>query len=208
MRTRPNQDAKRDNAAGGPGRRLARPGDLTRRRWWWLILGILLCGTHLPASDTQSLPEHQLKALYIYNFTKYVDWPATVFSSTNAPFIIGVVGAPEIGADLAELARGKRVKGRELVVRRLDQPRDIKDCQLVFLDPQDGSPAAFLDAAKDLPVLTIGTSERFLASGGIACLIHQDKTIRPRIDLPAARRVHLDISAKLLALAGSPGGRP
>ena len=152
-------------------------------------------------ADSHSLPEHQLRALYLYNFTKYVEWPAQSFAGTNTPFTIGVVGGTDLCQDLEELAKGKRVDGRELIVRRIEQPEEAKACQLLFLDPQDGLFVPFLTIAKDLPVLTVGVAEDFLRSGGVVCLARKDKNLRPKINLATARRIHLIISAKLLALA-------
>lgn len=159
------------------------------------------------AAEPHALPEPQLRALYLYNFTKYVEWPAGAFASTNEPFAIGVVGGANICQGLEELVKGKRVDGREVVVRRLEQPEEVKTCQVVFLDPKDGPIGPFISAAKDLPVLTVGVSEDFLKSGGIVCLARRDQGVRPKIDLAAARRVHLNISAKLMALAEDAGSR-
>ena len=189
------------------------PGNPRRPCRWhrspgWLVIALLVGMARLLAADAHALPEPQLKALYLYNFTKYVDWPAESFAGTNAPFTIGVVGGADVGHALEEIVRGKRVNGRELVVRRIEQPEEVKACQVVFLDPKDRPLASFISAAKDLPVLTVGIAEDFLGSGGMVCLARKDQNIRPRIDLPTARRVHLNISAKLLALAEISDARP
>jgi hypothetical protein len=160
------------------------------------------------AADPAPLAEHQIKALYLYNITKYMEWPADAFASTNAQFTIGLLAGPDLEGDLLEITKGKAINGRSIVVRSIEQPQDVKSCQLIFLESGDKQRLIqFLNAVKDIPVLPVGVSEDFLTSGGIISFARKDNKLRLRIDLDAARRARLTVSAKLMAVAENVGGK-
>ena len=170
-----------------------------------LIAGVLLVRAPAAAAEPAPLAEHQIKALYLFNFTKYVEWPAT---SNAAPFTIGISAAPEVKNDLLEITRGKRIQGREIVVRTITTGQDVQACQLVFIGATDKSRiAALLERAQDADILTVGAADSFLALGGMVNFIRQENKLRIEIGLDAVQRARLGMSAKLLAVAGSVKGR-
>src|SRR5215208_7247618 len=88
----------------------------------------------LPAAATaQSSGEYNVKAAYLYNFAKFVEWPAQSFPSPDAPFAICVLGPDPFGQVLDDVARGERIQGRPLVVRRLTGWDDAEACQILFV---------------------------------------------------------------------------
>jgi len=148
------------------------------------------------------LPEHRLKALYLYNFTKYLEWPEESFTNAPGAFTIGLVCGSELEADIREISKGKEVNGREIVVRRIEQPREAKLCQMVFLQSGDADRIkAILGTVKDLPVLTVGASDEFIAWGGMISFARKENNLRVKLDLQATRQARLMVSAKLIAVA-------
>ena len=173
-----------------------------------LVLSLLTFGRRR-AADPAALAEHQIKALYLYNLTKYVEWPADAFANTNAPFTIGLMAGPELKGDLLEIIRGKAINGRDIVVRSIQGTQDVKSCQLIFLESGDKQRLSqALIAAKDFPVLPVGFSEDFLTSGGIISFARKDNKLRLRIDMDAARRARLSVSAKPMSVAENVAGKP
>ena len=167
----------------------------------FLLLGLLLPDWST-AADQMPLAEHQLQALYLYNLTKYMEWPADAFNNTNAPFTIGLMAGPELRRDLEEITRGKEINGRHIEVRSIAQPQEAKACQLIFLESGDKQQwAPILNATKVAPVLPVGVSDDFIRSGGVICFARKDNKLRLKIDLNAARRARFSVSAKLMAVA-------
>lgn len=165
-------------------------------------LGICLLASGLAwAGDPGALPEHQIKALYLFNFTKYVDWPSTTVTDANATFTIGVIGSDEVYADLLELTRGRTIKGRALSIKRIEGASDAKECQILYLARNDhGEINSILDAVRHVPVLTVGESEDFIDRGGLVHFAREENKLRLEINLEASHNVHLTISARLLPL--------
>ncbi len=173
-----------------------------------LTVVVLSVAPSLRAAEPSALAEHQIKALYLFNFTRYVEWPADSFAFAGAPFTIGILASPEIGEDLREITRGKSVNGREIRVLSLEEERAAKDCQMVFVGGADPSRVAeTLQVTGSAAVLTVGETEDFADRGGVVNFVRQDNRVRLEINLEAARRVRLVISAKLLAVAGIVRGR-
>ena len=170
-----------------------------------LIAGALLARAPVCAAEPLPLAEHQIKALYLFNFTKYVEWPA---ASNATPFTIGISAAPEVRNVLLEITRGKRIQGREIVVQTITTAQDIQACQLVFIGTTDKPRiAALLQRAQAAVVLTVGDAESFLALGGMVNFMRQENKLRIEIGLDAVQRTRLVMSAKLLAVAGTVKGR-
>jgi hypothetical protein len=171
-----------------------------------LLAGALLVRGPVAAAEPPPLAEHQIKALYLFNFTKYVEWP--VPATAAAPFTIGISGAPEVKNDLLEITRGKRVQGREIVVRSITLTQDVKVCQLVFIGMADKPRIReLLQRVQDTAVLTVGEADNFLALGGMVNFVRQENKLRLEIGLDAVQRARLVMSAKLLAVAGQVKGR-
>jgi YfiR/HmsC-like len=180
-----------------------------RRALNLVCLAVLLAFDRGLAADPTPLAEHQIKALYLYNLTKYMEWPADAFASTNAPFTIGLMAGTDLRGDLLEITKGKVIGGREILVRFIERTQDVKSCQLIFLESGDRRNLALaLNAAKDLPVLPVGVSEDFINSGGIIIFSRKDNKLKLRIDLNAARRARLTVSAKLMAVAENASEQP
>jgi hypothetical protein len=163
-----------------------------------VLLGVLAssraCG--------QSADEYRVKAAFLYNFAKFVDWPAQVFKSSTDPIVIGVLGKDPFGdALIAEIA-GKRLGGRTFEVREVSDARQMAACQILFVSSSERKRLALLfSQIGGLGILTVGETDNFTAEGGVVNLKIEDGTIRLQINIEAAKREQLHISAKLLSLA-------
>ncbi|MFT3752609.1 MAG: YfiR family protein [Paludibacter sp.] len=161
---------------------------------------LLLLGTAHPAwSANATTPEYQLKAVFLFNFTQFVDWPAQAFTDAASPLVIGVLGDDPFGAYLDEAVRGEAANGRPLVVQRYRSMAEIGNCQLLFISRSESARMAqILAQLKDKPILTISDAEHFNRDGGIIRFATVANKIRLRISLDSARNASLTLSSKLL----------
>jgi len=148
----------------------------------------------------QPVGEYDVKAAFLYNIAKFVEWPA---DAAAGPISIGVIGRDPFGARLEEAVRGKRVNGRGLVVLHLGSDATARRCHIVFIGPSERNRIAeILLSIRRRPVLTVGDSPGFCAQGGMIGFKVVSDRIRFDIDLDAAERAQLKISSKLLTVAG------
>jgi hypothetical protein len=146
--------------------------------------------------------EYEIKAAFLYNFTKFVEWPAETFPHVSTPVSLCVFGEDPFGGSLDAVVQGETLNGHRLAVRR---PRDLtaaRECQVLFISGSEkGRASEALSALKGTSVLTVGEGKDFLDQGGVIRLFLEQSRVRFDINLDAAERNHLKISSKLLALA-------
>ena len=146
--------------------------------------------------------EYQIKALFLFNFAQFVQWPSTAFTRADEPFRIGVLGDDPFDGFLDETVRGEKINGHPLVIERYANGGDVKDCQILFVSrSESGRMGEILDAVKGRNVLTVGEMEGFLKNGGMIRFVTEENKIHFRIDLDAAKNVNLVISSQVLRLA-------
>jgi hypothetical protein len=147
--------------------------------------------------------EYPLKALFLYNFGSYVEWPAEAFTNAKAPFVIGVLGSAPLESSLQELATTKTVAGRKIVVEKYPSAEKIQRCQILFVtrnvSPQQQRLA--MEKLKDQHVLIVGESKGFAGQGGSVNFFIESNKVRFEINPDSARQHQLTISSKLLSLA-------
>jgi hypothetical protein len=154
------------------------------------------------AGEPTALPEHQIKTLFLFNFTKYVDWPGGSFAGTNDCYTIGIAGSDDIYRDLLELTKTKTVNGRKIAIKRIDQAEDARKCHIVYLGrSSEKQSATILTLVKLAPVLTVGEHENFLAQGGMVHFVREENKLKLEINLDVSQEAHLTISARLLQIA-------
>lgn len=148
--------------------------------------------------------EYDLKAVFLFNFAQFVEWPPSAFASPEAPFIIGILGDDPFGATLDTIVRGETVNGRPFAVRRYRTLDDLHTapCHVLFVCRSEAARAgALVSALSDHAILTVGESPNFVAAGGVVQLLIIQNKVRVRINVDAARDKHLSISSKLLRVA-------
>ena len=164
-----------------------------QRAFALLLVGCVLAGAAAPVS------EYQLKAVFLFNFAHFVEWPADALPRANTPFVIGVLGQDPFGRNLDDVVRGEAVNRHPLAVERYAAVADIRDCQILFIPALElVHLEAILAALKGRSVLTVTDAEGPAPRGVIIGLLKQDNRIRLRIDLEAAKASNLTISSKLL----------
>ncbi len=147
--------------------------------------------------------EYPLKALFLYNFGGYVEWPDNAFASDDAPFVICVLGAAPVDQTLREIAATRKIGGRRIVVNRAANVSEIGPCHILFIarDVHPQHAQNLINQLRGRPVLIVGEREGFAGMGGCVNFYIEANKIRFEINLEAARQQQLKMSAKLLALA-------
>jgi hypothetical protein len=147
--------------------------------------------------------EYAIKAAYLYQFGRYVQWPATAFADSQSPLVIGILGQAPFGDTLEEIARTKRVEGRPIVIRQYASLAEYKPCHILFVTASAGpaQTAAAIEMAKKAHVLLVGEEPGFIQQGGVANFYLEENRIRFEINTEAAQQEQLKISSKLLSLA-------
>jgi hypothetical protein len=179
------------------------------RRWVCVALAAALLLRATAAAELAS--EYQVKAVFVFNFSHFVDWPAQSFTAANEPFVIGILGGDPFGARLDEAVRGERVTDHPLIVRRFRSIDEIEDCQILFIDRSEvGELGRIVSAVNHRSILTVSEIDQAAQRGVIIQFATEDNHIRLKINLDAAHAAGLSISSKLLRLADivgtSPGG--
>jgi hypothetical protein len=155
------------------------------------------------AALAAALPtEYEVKAAYLYNFAKFVEWPQDAFKDGSAPFVIAVVGRDPFGAALDQILAGKSVNGHPVEVLRVSDPDQARGAHIVYVGSADGgSVTPALRRVSGDGVLTVGDGEDFAARGGIIGFRTQDRRVRFDINAQRAERAGLKLSSQLLKLA-------
>ena len=149
-----------------------------------------------------SMAEYQVKALFLCNFIKYVNWPAEAMPGPASPIIIGILGEDNFNDSLTHAVAGKNFNGRAIVIKHLSAGDDLSGCAILFISSSENSQLSeILSKAGTLPILTVGEDESFLQKGGIINFTIKEGKIHLEINLVGAQKVNLQISSKLLSVA-------
>jgi hypothetical protein len=147
--------------------------------------------------------EYAIKAAYLYQFGRYVQWPAKAFSSPEAPFVIGVLDHDSLVSNLEQIAQAKKVQDRAIQVRRFSSANDVGPCHILFvsgsLTPKEQS--ELIARLSGQNTLFVGDAGGFLEGGGAVKFSVEDNKVRIHIARKAAEHEGLTISAKLLQVA-------
>jgi hypothetical protein len=163
------------------------------------VLVALLALAGAPGRVQAQPSEYEVKAVFLFNFSQFVDWPAAAFADDRSPLIIGVLGDDPFGAMLDEIVRGETVNGRPLAVRRYESVDQIDHCHILFIGRSQADKLDMVVAAlKERNVLTVGDFDGFARHGGIIRFVTAGNKIRLHVNLAAAQQARLTISSKLL----------
>jgi hypothetical protein len=173
-------------------------------------------------ADSEKSQETKIKAAFLYNFIKFVDWPKEEKADVNEPIMIGIIGSENV-VNAFEPVKDKKIKNRSISIKyfagydklkKSDNTDDsqwdkkmeaLKACHVLMFCSCDSVPIQnsnqILKALEGLPILTIGETEQFLESGGVINFLMKDKKVCFEINTAAAKISKLRISSKLLRLA-------
>lgn len=153
--------------------------------------------------------EYQVKAAYLFNFLKFVEWPEGAFGDPLAPIVIGVVGDDPFGNALPQVVAGKTVQGRDLVVHAFHSGENVRSAHILFISASEKKRAPMiLSGLRGSPVLTVADLDGFLDEGGMIQFVNENDRVRFAINLTATSQARLKMSAKLLSLAKIVDGNP
>jgi hypothetical protein len=153
--------------------------------------------------EAQQVPmgEAQVKAMFVYNFLKFVEWPVGTSAGAKDPFVVLIIGEGATADATEQFLESKSIGDRPLVVRRTRWDQSLAGVRAAFVVERDPKKLhRVLDAAAAAGVLTIGEGEGFTTQGGVIGLLVEDRKVRFDVDTTAAQTAGLRVSSKLLAL--------
>lgn len=173
----------------------------------WLLAVAALAPRAAAAQHGPDL-EYRVKAAYLLNFTRYIEWPSTAFDGAGDPLRVCVLGSDPFDDALEQTFAGRTAQGRRIVVSRVEAPAQARACHVVFISGLEWERHPDVLAALKSPgLLTVGEGIRFAESGGVLSFIPVDRTVRFAVNLDASDGARLRISSRMLALAAELHGR-
>ncbi len=162
-----------------------------------MVVFLLVAG-----AQAQSATEYQVKAAFLFNFAKFVEWPTEVFPGADAPLQICVWGQDPFGREFEQIIADKAVNGHRIEVVHPEGLPQARSCQILFVaSSQKQQAQQALQGLKGASVLTVGDAEGFAQMGGIIGFVLDDSRVRFVINQKAAEQAHLKLSARLLTVA-------
>ena len=161
-------------------------------------------------AQSASFKEPEVKAVFLFNFAQFVEWPDSAFPARGSAFVIGILGDDPFGRVLDDVVRGEVVNGRALVVERFRRVEAIGPCHILFIGQFNAEQYSHIFATLERrPILTVGDTDGFAALGGAIRFVTAQNRIRLRVNMAAANAASLTISSNLLRSAEIVGtGRP
>ena len=181
--------------------RRSRSSSIHFRRALVLFCMLLSTGNFSPIwSQSEGPTEYQVKAAFVYNFAKFVEWPAEAFNGNNGPMRFCILGESLVGPDLSRITQGKAIAGHPIQV--VLNSRNLRDCHILFVSSSHSVPVKDIrENLSGAAVLTIGETRDFAEQGGVIGFVIEDARVRFEINLQRAKQLRLIISSKLLSLA-------
>ena len=164
-----------------------------------VLLTLCLSEVHGLEAAAQPPSEYQVKAAFLLNFTKFIDWPESSFSSPDTPISICILGDDPFGAGLDRIVEGETVNSRRITIQRVHR-LPLPGCHVLFIG-QDEKDIPRTVAGLRPGILTVGEGERFLRQGGMIAFVIDSRRVRFDVNQPAAANAGLQISSKLLSVA-------
>lgn len=151
------------------------------------------------AQAAQQPTEYDIKAVFLLNFTRFVEWPAPGKPAESQPLVIGVIGDDPFGRRLDEAIQGEKVQSRALTVKRITNADQARECAAVFISRSEKNRLReILERLEGLPILTVSDIPEFAEAGGMVGLVSDKGKIRLHINVEVAKESKLSISSKLL----------
>ena len=178
-----------------------------RRQWRTCVAAAMLLVSAPVVAERPESSEAAVKAAFLYNFTKFVEWPGSAFPQPSAAFVVCAFADGAFRKELENILQNEQVRGRPIAIApaSLEDPRG---CHIAYFAQGDAErQGRILDALKRSPVLTVGEGRRFLEQGGLIAFMLENDRVRFAISRRAADAAGLSISSKLLRVAREFEGR-
>ncbi len=167
-----------------------------------LVFLFVLFNRSILFSQSQKEIEYRFKAVYLFNFLQFTEWPDSAFENSTSPIIIGIIGEDPFGPVLEEAIQSEKINDRSIVVRRFRWIDEVTHCHALFVSPSEKENLNFIfRRVADLPILTMSDLNHFGDSGGAITFYLENNRIRFEVNMNALRRSGLKLSSKLLRLA-------
>jgi hypothetical protein len=168
----------------------------------FLIIGLIFALNLSGFAQNPPPTEYQIKAAFLYNFAKFVKWPAPTFARPESPIVIGVLGENVFGGDLEQTIHGKTFNDHPFQVKEFRSVTEATNCQILFISAseQERLPK-ILSGLRGTSVLTVSEMDHFIEAGGMINFVIEEKRVHFQINNEAAEKAGLTISSKLLSLA-------
>lgn len=171
------------------------------RHFFLLVALALFLSGAPPVFAAESPTEYQVKAAYIYNFAKFINWPESTFHDAKAPLVIGVLGTNYFNGALTPLS-AKRVRNRGIEIKYFKTLAEVKNCHLLYISKsEEQNRSRILKKLATRPILTVGDFDNFVQLGGIIQFVTRRDRLRFSINLAVASQNNIQIEAQLLSLA-------
>jgi YfiR/HmsC-like len=161
------------------------------------------------ADAPPAVSEYEVKAAFLFNFAKFVEWPDSAFRHPDEPIVLGILGEDPFGASIDRMLADKTIGGHRLLVKRFRGVDTLERCHILFIGRSEEERLdrvlAKLDGA---PTLTVGEGEQFAEAGGMIAFVIDHNRVRFDVDLHAAREAGLNPSSQLLKVARIVRGAP
>jgi len=178
-----------------------RCGRLWRRLAVVMVMLVLLQTPALQAQQPKA-SEYQVKATYLYNFSRFVQWPANVAAAQGDSFPICVIGLDPFGTALDAILTGETIDGKNVVAKRVAKPQDALNCRVLYISPSEDSRLKEILAGVDKAgVLTVSDIPQFSRRGGMIQFVMDGNKIRFEVNLTSAQDAGLTLSSDLLKVA-------
>jgi hypothetical protein len=162
---------------------------------------ILMAGISTAGAEDEMPADFQVKAAFLINFPKYVDWPAIAFAETNSPIVVAIFGDDNVANEVQNMiGSGRAIGGHPVVLKRIAREEEIsRDCHILFIGASERQEIpAILEKIRGGKILTVSESDDFLEKDGVINLARQGRKIRLQVNLVAAGKAQLKISSRLL----------
>lgn len=167
-----------------------------------LALLLLLALPSFCGAEVGDAKRYLVKAAFLYNMPKFVEWPPQSFAEADAPIVFGILGPNPVGDVLETMAKDRKLNGRNIVVIHVETVEAAKAVQVLFVAARESWRfAAMQPALQHSPVLTVGESQEFIDNGGVIRFVPVDDKLRFEINMTSAEQTGLKVSAQLQKLA-------
>ncbi len=164
-----------------------------------MLLACVLLFPPVAAAQTTVSREYPIKGAFLFNFAQFVEWPTN--TNSNAPFVIGVLGADPFGETLDKIVKNESIGSRPIAVKRSRNINDLKQCQILFVSRSEADRMKeVLAAVESLPILTVSETDGFCRMGGMINFYKETSKVRFEINNRAAERHGLKISSELIRI--------
>lgn len=153
-------------------------------------------------AQTSKPTEYEVKAAYLYNFGRFVEWPSRTGPPPANSFNICVVGQDHFGAALNTTLADETIAGKSVVVKRIQTAQDATNCRILFISAsEENQLKQILAVLNGSSVLTVSDMPQFSRRGGMVQFILEGNRVRFEINLASAEHAGLTLSSELLKLA-------